>query len=182
VDVLLIGFDDGTIHLRIFDCFEVGSLHIGSSLGGIGSCKTVLHTSHPMSPTHALMVSASQGTSSQLRLVTLDLRFITKSGRYLSLLASKTTLLQNLLRYINQIQKQIQLEWKNVHDIPGIYMRNANEDLEEKCHCDFVTAAYHLLVTGDCFETLREFLVDQVGERVWNLSFHFFSRYALASG
>ena len=47
-------------------------------------------------------------------------------------------------------------------------MRNINEDLEEKSHCDFVTAAYHLLVTGDCFEPLREFLVDQVGERVWN--------------
>ena len=105
-------------------------------------------------------------TRSQLNLITLDLRFITESGRYLSLLASKTTLLQNLLRYINQVQKQIQLEWKNAHEIPGRYMRNINEDLEEKCHSDFVTAAYHLLATGDCSETLREFLVDQVGERV----------------
>ncbi|KAK2762196.1 hypothetical protein FQN54_001205 [Arachnomyces sp. PD_36] len=165
VDVLLVGSDDGTIHLRIFDCFDIGSLQIGGSVGSPSFCETRLHASHPLCPTHALMVSAPTNTTSQLRLVTLDLRFITKSGRYLSLLASKTTLLQNLLRYINQIQRQIQLEWKNAHEIPGRYMRNINEDLEEKCHSDFVTAAYHLLATGDCSETLREFLVDQVGER-----------------
>lgn len=52
-------------------------------------------------------------------------------------------------------------------------MRNINEDLEEKCHSDFVTAAYHLLATGDCSETLREFLVDQVGERVWKIHSQF---------
>lgn len=166
VDVLLIGFDDGTIHLRIFDSFQIGALQIGGSLGNPSSCRALLHASHPFSPTHSLIMLTPADTRSQLNLITLDLRFITESGRYLSLLASKTTLLQNLLRYINQVQKQIQLEWKNAHEIPGRYMRNINEDLEEKCHSDFVTAAYHLLATGDCSETLREFLVDQVGERV----------------
>jgi len=101
-----------------------------------------------------------------MRLLTLDLRFITKSGIYLSLLASKITQLQNLLRYIRQVQNQIQLEWKNAQDLPRRYIRNVNEDLQERCLSDFVTSAYHLLVTGDCFEPLKEFLVDQVGERV----------------
>ncbi|OAX78547.1 hypothetical protein ACJ72_07142, partial [Emergomyces africanus] len=161
VDVLLAGFDDGAIHLRIFDCFDVGSFHVGSSLGGSTASKLLLHSSHPISSTHSLLFSTENG----LRLVTLDLRFITRSGRYLSLLASKITQLQNLLRYIKQVQGQIQLEWKNAQDLPGRYIRNVTEDLQDKCACDFVTAAYHLVVTGDCFQPLREFLVDVLGER-----------------
>ncbi|PGH15908.1 hypothetical protein AJ79_02075 [Helicocarpus griseus UAMH5409] len=162
VDVLLAGFDDGTIHLRIFDCFDIGSFHVGSSLGGSSNDrKLLLHSSHPISSTHALLFSTENG----MRLVTLDLRFITRSGRYLSLLASKITQLQNLLRYIKQVQIQIQLEWKNAQDLPGRYIRNVTEDLQDKCACDFVTAAYHLLVTGDCFPPLKEFLVDILGDR-----------------
>lgn len=166
VDVLLVGFDDGTIHLRIFDCFEIGSLQVGDSIGNSGPCQILRHASHPLSSTHTLLALAPEATSSPLHLLTLDLRFITRSGRYLSLLAHKTTQLQNLLRYISQVQRQIELEWKNAQELPTRYMRSVNEDLQEKCHCDFVTAAYHLVVTGDCFEPLREFLVDIVGERV----------------
>ncbi|KAL4913499.1 anaphase-promoting complex, cyclosome, subunit 4-domain-containing protein [Aspergillus aurantiobrunneus] len=157
VDVLLVGFEDGTVHLRIFDCFEIGSAQFSFS----EPCTILQHSSHPLSSTHAIVAS----TGDNLRLLTLDLRFITRSGRYLSLLAHKTTQLQNLLRYICQVQRQIELEWKNAQELPARYMRSVNQDLEEKCHCDFVTAAYHLVVTGDCFEPLREFLVDIVGER-----------------
>jgi anaphase-promoting complex subunit 4 len=167
VDVLVVGFDDGTVHLRIFDSFEIGSFQILSAAEKANACDILLHASHPMSSTHALLVvDHSEQSQKSTRLLTLDLRFITKSGRYLSLLASKTTQLQNLLRYISQAQWQIQLEWKNTQDLPARFIRSANEDLHRKCHCDFVTAAYHLVVTGDCFEPLKEFLVEVVGERV----------------
>jgi anaphase-promoting complex subunit 4 len=163
VDVLLFGYEDGTIYLRIFDCFEIGSFHFKASSDPDQKEFTILkHTSHPLSSTHAVVAS----TMRSLRILTLDLRFVTRSGRYLSLLAHKTTQLQNLLRYICQVQRQIELEWKNAQELPGRYMRSINQDLEEKCHCDFVTATYHLVVTGDCFEPMREFLVDILGERV----------------
>ncbi|EEH15946.1 hypothetical protein PABG_06033 [Paracoccidioides brasiliensis Pb03] len=161
VDVLLAGFDDGTIHLRIFDCFDIGLFPVGGSLGDSTANRILLHSSHPISSTHSLLFS----TESNLLLVNLDLRFITRCGRYLSLLASKVTQLQNLLRYIKQVQAQIHLEWKNAQDLPGRYIRNVTEDLQDKCSCDFVTAAYHLLVTGDCFPPLKEFLVEILGER-----------------
>lgn len=167
VDVLFVGFDDGNVHLRIFDCFEIGSFPVGDSTGVAGSRRILRHASHPMSSTHVLLASsASEKTQAPLDLVTLDLRFITKSGRYLSLLASKTTQLQNLLRYIGQAQRQIEMEWKNAQELPARFLRSVNEDLQEKCQCDFVTAIYHLVVTGHCFEPMREFLVDIVGERV----------------
>lgn len=159
------------IHLRIFDCFEIGSFSVLTATEKAHSVEALVHASHPMNSTHALLLSESSGDDSQsrLRLLTLDLRFITKSGRYLSLLASKTTQLQNLLRYIHQVQRQIQLEWKNVFELPTRFMRSIGEELEEKCHCDFVTALYHLVVTGNCFPPLKEFLVDIVGERVYYL-------------
>ncbi|KAJ5948177.1 Anaphase-promoting complex subunit 4 [Penicillium verhagenii] len=163
VDVLFVGFDDGSVHLRIFDCFEIGSFPVSESAGVAGSRRILRYASHPLSSTHALLASGSAGTP--LDLVTLDLRFITKSGRYLSLLASKTTQLHNLLRYIGSVQRQIELEWKNAQELPARFLRSVNEDLQEKNHCDFVTAIYHLVVTGHCYETIKEFLVDIVGER-----------------
>lgn len=169
VDVLLAGFDDGTVHLRIFDCFEIGSFQVGTSAGNTSPCSLLQHASHPLSSTHALLAStpaSDQSTTSSLHLLTIDLRFITKSGRYLSLLAYKTTQLQNLLRYISQVQRQVELEWKNAQELPTRFMRSVDGELQEKCHCDFVTATYHLVVTGDCFDPLKEFLVDIVGERV----------------
>lgn len=172
VDVLSVGFDDGTVHLRIFNCFEIGSFPVSSSPGVPDSCRILRHASHPLGSTHALLASPANGNSrGPLDLVTMDLRFITKSGRYLSLLASKTTQLQNLLRYIGQVQRQIELEWKNAQELPARFLRSVNEDLQEKCQCDFITAIYHLVVTGHCFDPMKEFLVDIVGERVceqWN--------------
>lgn len=167
VDVLFIGFDDGSVHLRIFDCFEIGSFPVGTSTPQMKSCHILRHACHPLSSTHALVVSTTtRDSSSPLSIVTLDLRFITKSGRYLSLLASKTTQLQNLLRYIGQVQRQIEMEWKNAQELPARFLRSVNQDLQDQCQCDFVTAIYHLVVTGHCFEPMKEFLVDIVGDRV----------------
>ena len=167
VDVLVVGFDDGSVHLRIFDCFEIGSFPVGEFTGLAESCRILRHASHPLSSTHALIRSRASGQSrAPLDLVTLDLRFVTQSGRYLSLLASKVTQLQNLLRYIEQVQHQIELEWKNAQELPARFLRSINEDLQEKCQCDFTMAIYHFVVTGHCFEPMKEFLVDIVGERV----------------
>ncbi|OAL68394.1 anaphase-promoting complex component Cut20/Apc4 [Trichophyton rubrum] len=169
VDVLLAGLDDGSIHMRIFESFEIGSIDVSSSLDGPDGdtdtskrgYKTLLHASHPMSTTHALLFQSEAG----MKVLNLDLRFITKAGRYLPLLASKVTQLQNLLRYIKQVQAQMHLEWKNARELPIRYLRNINEELKEQCHCDFVTATYHLIVTGDCYAPLKEFLATTISDR-----------------
>ncbi|PCH01811.1 Anaphase-promoting complex subunit 4 [Penicillium occitanis (nom. inval.)] len=168
VDVLFVGLNDGRAHLRIFDCFEIGNVSVTASKTPASTQVEILaHSSHPMSSTHAIVLSekADGATDPVLKVMSLDLRFITKSGRYLSLLAFKITQLQNLLRYINQTQRQIALEWKNVYELPARFMRSIADELQEKCHCDFVTALYHLVVTGNCFPPVKDFLVDIIGER-----------------
>ncbi|KAI1940293.1 hypothetical protein LOZ52_003843 [Ophidiomyces ophidiicola] len=165
VDVVLAGFNDGSIHLRIFDSFEIGTIQATKHLDGFTEARVLAHASHPMSSTHSFLFATKLEEEEKLWIFSLDLLFITKSGIYLSVLASKVTQLQNLMRYIKQVQTQVLLEWKNTQDLPGRYLRNINEDLQEKMSCNFVTAAYHLVVTGDCYAPLKEFLVDQVGER-----------------
>ena len=166
VDVLVCGSDHGSVHLRIFECFDLGSFDVMRSFTGSTNSKIVLHAYHPLVSTHALLAVTDAGPKAELRVITLDFRFISNSGRLLALLASKSTRLQNLLRYINQIQSHILQEWKSCQDLPRKWITNINEELQEKAHCDFVTAAYHLVCTGDCSEIMKDFLIDQVGERV----------------
>lgn len=102
-----------------------------------------------------------------LHILALDLNFIPATAPYyLPTLASKSTQLQNLLRYLAQIQTQLAFEVKSAFELPSKYLRNINESLAEHANgADFVTAAYHLVVTGECIPQLREWLVDEVGER-----------------
>lgn len=171
VDVLIVGYEDGTVHLRIFDCFEIGSVSLISSLPTkLETCKVLHHAFHPMTSTHSLIVQTTSPTAEagpSLHILALDLNFIPATAPYyLPTLASKSTQLQNLLRYLAQIQTQLAFEVKSAFELPSKYLRNINESLAEHANgADFVTAAYHLIVTGECIPQLREWLVDEVGER-----------------
>ncbi|KAI5289545.1 hypothetical protein KEM52_000746 [Ascosphaera acerosa] len=175
VDVLLMASTDGSINLKINSCFEIGSVSLQDSLRA-SHAHLVTHSSHPLTTNHALLFRVPRtdpapepcgenAHDNALRLVVADLAFVTASGRYLSIVASKATQLHNLLRYIKQTQAQTLLEWKNVQDLQARYLRSANMGLQEQFGCSFIDAAYHLAVTGDCWTPLREFLTDIVGDR-----------------
>lgn len=174
VDALLVGLhsdgaDDCAVHLRIFDSFEVGTVDVGGCLPpGCKGGKVLRMESHPYLSTVFLVVEEprrGQG-SPALHLVSLDLIFIPQTSRNLPLMARKATQLGNLLRYISQIQMQLAAEVKAAFDLPARFLRNIDEALAEKDeHADFVYAANHLAVTGDCDARFKEWLVDEVGER-----------------
>ena len=165
-DILVIGFEDGTVHLSIYDFFEIGSFNLQQASHDLKTSKPVMHCSHPYSTTHPLLVSASPKGGQELYVVPLDLRLVSGAGRYLSLLASKSTQLQNILRYIHLVHRQMYNEFKTSQDLPSKFMRNIEETLLEKCDCTWVQAAYHLVVTGNCYPPVKEWLVDELGERV----------------
>ena len=168
--MLLTGFENGSLHLRIFDSFDIGSISVMPSLPAKSEyCKVLRHAFHPMTSTHLLAVQATRSGLPQpsFHVLALDLNFIPATAPYyLPTLASKSTQLQNLLRYLAQIQTQLAYEVKSAFDLPSKYVRNINESLAEHANgADFVTAAYHLIVTGECIPQLREWLVDEVAER-----------------
>ena len=165
-DILVVGFEDGTVHLSIYDFFEIGSFNLRQASRGFQDCRPILHCSHPYSTTHSMLVSTRVGAHEELVIVPLDLRLISNAGRYLSLLASKSTQLHNVLRYIHQVQRQMHSDFKASQDLPRRFIANIEESLYEKADCNWMQAAYHLVVTGNCHPEVKEWLVDQLGERV----------------
>jgi len=174
VDALLVGLqgDNGdgcAVHLRIFDSFEIGTVDVGGCLpSGSKGGKVLGMESHAYLSTVFLVVEESRRGQDRpgLHLVSLDLSFIPQTSRNLPLMATKATQLGNLLRYISQVQMQLAAEVKAAFDLPARFLRNIDESLAEKDdQADFVYAAHHLAVTGDCDARFREWLVDEVGER-----------------
>ncbi|TVY29164.1 Anaphase-promoting complex subunit [Lachnellula hyalina] len=164
VDVMIVGTNEGQVHLSIYDSFVVGSFP-SPSIGGADPFHLVLHSSHEQCSTHTLLMKCPDSDS--LYFVPMDLRFISASSEYLSLLASRSTNLQNLLRYIHQVQTLMVSEWKSTQELPGRFLRNINETLGESNNGDrnIVQALYHSVATGHTFPAVKEWLVDELAER-----------------
>ncbi|RKF57000.1 Anaphase-promoting complex subunit 4 [Golovinomyces cichoracearum] len=162
VDVLIFGTKEGKIHIIIYDSFFIGSFD--SPAVSDGSSYLFLHAAQQQSSTHALILKPHE--SENIYFVAMDLRFISAPGGNLSLLASRSTALQNLLRYIHQVQLLLITEWKSTRELPSKFLRNINEKLGEKYQCDIVQALCHSLATGHIFQSVKEWLMDEVSERV----------------
>ncbi|KAJ4421258.1 hypothetical protein N0V85_000243 [Neurospora sp. IMI 360204] len=172
VHVMIAGTADGGIHLSIYDSFVIGTFqHIPHTARGPPSSKGAFqlcgHSSHPKVSTHALLLRPKEGSLTSLYLVPMDLTFVHKSPINLSLLASKTTTLQNLLRYLKQAQSHMVSEWKSTRELPGRFLRGVQEDLERssKGPMTIVQALYHTVATGHVFPQVKEWLVDSLAER-----------------
>jgi anaphase-promoting complex subunit 4 len=168
VDIMVVGTRDGHIHLSIYDSFIVGLFPPPLPSSGADDVKAqmILHAAHKRYSTHALLLDSSSNSIYGLYFVPMDLRFVSASSKYLSLLASRSTALENLLRYINQVQILMSSEWQASQDLPRKFLRNINETLQEKHRCDVVQAMYHSVATGHTFPVMREWLVDELAERV----------------
>ncbi|KAG4426231.1 hypothetical protein IFR04_000697 [Cadophora malorum] len=164
INVMVVGTKEGNIHLSIYDSFEIGSFVSPITIDG-APCHLLRHASHPDFSTHALLMELPVSGKS-LYFVPMDLRFISASSEYLSLLASRSTALNNLLRYIHQVQALMISEWKSTQELPSRFLRNINETLAEKeDNRDIVQALYHSVATGHTFPSVKEWLVDELSER-----------------
>jgi anaphase-promoting complex subunit 4 len=167
VDVTMVGTIDGQVQISIYDSFIVGKFDYQSA----GTMQLCCHSSHPDVSTHALLFKAQpteSGTAeSAIHLVPVDLTFIHSSPINLSLLASKTTTLQNLLRYIKQTQIHMLGEWKSTRELPAKFMASVQEDLLKLDKGrNIVQALYHTVATGHVYPPVKEWLLDSLAERV----------------
>jgi anaphase-promoting complex subunit 4 len=161
---MVVGTREGKIHLSIYDSFVIGCFNSPVTISGLPS-NLVLHASHEMYSTHALLMKSADNEGT-LCLVPMDLRFVSASSDYLSLLASRSTALHDLLRYIHEVHQLMLSEWKSTQDLPGKFLRNINETLAEKGNRDIVQSLYHSVATGHTFPAVKEWLVDELSERV----------------
>lgn len=176
VDVMVVGMIDGTVHLSIYDSFPIGIFDVPvklcpnptSSQEIVEDVAMCLHASHPEVSTHALLMRGGLGEVRTLYIVPMDLRFVSHSPVNLSLLASKTTTLQKLLRYIKQTQIHVANEWQSTRELPARFLRSVQEDLGrmESGPDNIVQALYHTVLTGHVYPPVREWMVESIGDRV----------------
>ncbi|KAI1818821.1 anaphase-promoting complex, cyclosome, subunit 4-domain-containing protein [Poronia punctata] len=171
VDVMIVGTSDGQIHISIFDTFVIGSFRysLPSSFGQQAELQLCASASNLELSTHMLVFKPSSGEKTRtLYLVPIDLTFIYSSPENLSLLSSKTTTLQKLLRYVKQVQFHMIHEWQSTRELPGRFLNSINETLREAGtygEMNIGQAMYHSVVTGHTFPEVKEWLVDQLAER-----------------
>ncbi|KAI3401223.1 hypothetical protein diail_11929 [Diaporthe ilicicola] len=175
VDVMAVGTRDGRVHLSIYDSFLIGSFSIPIKQGPSpnasqtdGGYQLGLHAAHPEVSTHSLLLRKNgEERVKHLYLVPMDLRFVSYSPVNLSLLASKTTTLQKLLRYLKQTQVHIVNEWTSTRELPSRFLSFIQEDLQkmESGPTNIVQALYHTVMTGHVHRPVREWLVDSIAER-----------------
>lgn len=167
VNVMVVGTSDGKLHLSVYDSFVIGVFPT-PSLESILAPRLVYHAAHPKVSTHALLLADDTTAPAELHLVPMDMPFISSSPINISLLTSKLTTLQTLLRYLKQTQLHMQTEWRNARELPSRFLRSVQGDLEElpSGPRDIVSALYHTVVTGHAYEPIREWLVESLAERV----------------
>ncbi|KAH8909786.1 anaphase-promoting complex component Cut20/Apc4 [Coniochaeta sp. PMI_546] len=168
VDVTIVGTTDGRIQISIYDSFSIGGFQyqIPNVHESAVAAELCCHSSHPEISTHALLFKPQIDKPGAVYLVPVDLTFIHSSPVNLSLLASKTTTLQNILRYIKQTQVHMVGEWKSTRELPARFMAGIQEDLQKLPKCrTIVQALYHTVVTGHVYEPVKEWLVDSLAER-----------------
>lgn len=159
---MIVASDDGLLHLSIYDSFIIGSFSLPADILAGGRCKVIEHACHSKYSTHALLLETDQA----VHLLPMDLRFVATSSGYLSLLASKSTSLQNLLRYIHQVQLLMAAEFKSTQDLPSRFLANVGETLSGQGQMNIKEAMYHSVATGHTLPVVREWLVDELAERV----------------
>ncbi|RMZ73090.1 anaphase-promoting complex component cut20 apc4 [Pyrenophora seminiperda CCB06] len=165
VDMFIRLSDRGTVHPSIYDSLGTISVQLPKAWNVLST--PLLHTSHPYSCTHGLLMEtrfSSSLTKKSLAYVPLTLTFIPLAGIYLHLIAAKTSQLQNLLLYISQTLQRIRAFFKHAQDLPRKFMMNIEETLEEKGLGDLVTNLFHVACTGHCNPVVKEWLVDELAE------------------
>lgn len=167
---MVVGTSDGRLHLSIYDSFIIGDFRytLPTSMYKPGVLQLIQHASHPEISTHSLILKSSVDGDPAVYLVPMDLPFVPSSPINISLLASKLTTLQKLLRYVKQAQLHMQVEYKNTRELPTRFLRSVEGDLEQATHgpTNIVQALFHTVVTGHAYEPVREWLVDSLAERV----------------
>ena len=169
LDLLFLGGNGGTTRLILYDSLNIGSVEPASHSQNM-TLKYLQHTSHPYSHSHMLLTEVQDAddpnTPPQIALMPLSLKFMEPGGNHLQIISSKTAQLERLLQYISECIFALGYHWKHGQDLPKRFMSFVNETLEEKKEATLVQNLYHLAITGNCPPTIKEWLVDELAERV----------------
>lgn len=164
LDIIVIGEEGGKILLNIFNSFMIGTMDIASlSQHFPHKCRLLLHAATIDLTTHSLLVVDAE--TNHLVLSTMDVLFIEQFGQYLFQLASISTRVQALLRYIRETITSLTAEFKTANDLEKRFLGIIEEEAKA-AGSNVPLEFFELLVTGIPTVMMREWLVDTLSERV----------------
>lgn len=154
VNILLVCVSDGRILVLQDDEVEIGSISTGSG-------KPVACSSLALSSTHAIFSAAEESLATSLA----DIPISALSSPLLHAVALNTKRINNLLPYVTHTIRCIQHDFTTGLNFPTRLLNNANMELAEKQEDgDIVSNLFHLAMTTEFNDTMKEWLVDIVKE------------------
>ncbi|KAI7360850.1 hypothetical protein KC354_g8540 [Hortaea werneckii] len=154
VNILLVCVSDGKILVLQDDEVEIGSI-------STGSVSPVACTSHALSSTHAIFSAPEESLTTSMA----DVPISALSSPLLHAVALNTKRINNLLPYLTHTIRCIQHDFTTGLNFPTRLLNNANMELGEKQEeGDIVSNLFHLAMTTEFTETMKEWLVDIVKE------------------
>ncbi|KAI7217484.1 hypothetical protein KC333_g4182 [Hortaea werneckii] len=154
VNILLVCVSDGRILVLQDDEVEIGSISAGSG-------KPVACSSLAASSTHAIFSTAEESLTTSLA----DIPISALSSPLLHAVALNTKRINNLLPYVTHTIRCIQHDFTTGLNFPTRLLNNANMELAEKQEeGDIVSNLFHLAMTTEFTDTMKEWLVDIVKE------------------
>ncbi|KAF8535008.1 anaphase-promoting complex, cyclosome, subunit 4-domain-containing protein [Trichophaea hybrida] len=163
LDVLLIAEEGGKILLNVFESFLIGTMDLSSLTHQLepGS-KLIRHAASFDLSTHSLLLHEPK--MNHLLFSTMDILFIQQFGQYLFQLASTSTRVQALIRYMRETVTTIETEFKIMNDLTQKFVGIIAEDAEN-VGSEVGLEFFEFLVTGGPSPTLKEWLMDTLTER-----------------
>jgi hypothetical protein len=163
LNTLLLSNQEGAIRVIVYDSLSIGNI----SLPFAHPARHIKHASHPLAHCHVLLSQYEAGpTQFQTALLPISFRFLRSAGRNIHFIDSKTAQLELLVQYVGEALIAIEHHWKHAQDLPSRFQQSISETLREKEEPSLSQSLYQLAVTGYCSETLKEWLTDQLAERV----------------
>ncbi|KAI6851439.1 hypothetical protein KC332_g370 [Hortaea werneckii] len=154
VNILLVCVSDGRILVLQDDEVEIGSINTGSG-------KPVACSSLALGSTHAIVSTAEEGLTTSLA----DIPTSALSSPLFHAVALSTKRINNLLPYVCHTIRCIQHDFTTGLNFPTRLLNNANMELAEKQEeGDIVSNLFHLAMTTEFTDTMKEWLVDIVKE------------------
>ncbi|GAM90778.1 hypothetical protein ANO11243_088230 [Dothideomycetidae sp. 11243] len=157
---------DESVEIAIGDLFQ----HTFRKKGGKQGRFISQHAS-PASGFHAVIVKdAHEAEQEQAAISGLSISlyqdpFSNSESVHTGTVLGSATQLQRLSLYIGQCIDTACLDWNTLTALPGRFIANINDTLEENSECALQGQFTQLLLTGHCSETVGEWLKEELQER-----------------
>jgi anaphase-promoting complex subunit 4 len=154
--------DSKGVQVILYDSLNIGTIPIPGLAEG-STVEYLRHASHPLAHCHVVM--ANMGADG-LGLVPISLRFLKSVGHNVHFIDFKTAQLEMLVQYIGECVSVVFHHWKHARELPRRFQQNVAEVLEDKKKPVLMASLYQLASTGRCTNYVKEWLTDEVAERV----------------